>query len=448
MVIGQENRMELVNSNIFINAIYKNKINTNKSISVREQLKDTIINKLKFKKYKMITFTDFEKQKSVSYYFESFDHENYIKLDNKLNTIHAVSYNKFEQIGMLFNNKETIKLEYVDTRNSYPRDSLIPNNRTPKKFYSTKNHGINFILSTDLKVNQVEIEDTIYTKQLLGENVLTISNNFQKNRQISNKVNLLIGDEIQLFYRRRWYNDTTGNVEFENKQFKNLKYIKDSISNGNKVMVFKTNGYNYLSGNEEQERVLNCFVQDTAYVLENYPIPIQNFKTELKILEDNSIFLQAVSDKKIGETPFPIITQYYSNSPYRNFILPFFPFSYVEVGNIEGYISYLKLNGKEYGVKSERTYITDKTNIRSIKELSEYEIEIVFYVFEKAKIEIQLSDEANENVKSIFNEELPKGEYKYVLKTEKLKSKSYYNVYFNYGTKDSSGSISNGFETK
>jgi hypothetical protein len=261
-------------------------------------------------------------------------------------------------------------------------------------------------------------------------------------------VNLTIGDEIQLFYRRRWYNDTTGNVEFQNKQFKNFKYIKDSISDGNKVMLFLTNGYNYLSGNEEQERALKCIVKDTAYYLENYPIPIQDFKTEMKILEDNSIFLQTVSDKKIGETNFPIVTQYNSKSPYRNYVLPFFPFSYVEAGNIEGFISYAKLNGKEYGTKSERTYITDKTNIRSIKELSENEIEIAFYVFENSKIEIQLSYDDNENVKSIFKEELTKGEYKYKLKTNKLNAKSSYNVNFNYETKDSSGSISNGFETK
>lgn len=445
---SQDNRIELANSNIFYTASYKNKINTNKSISVREFLKDTTIDQLKFKKYKLTTFRDFEKQKSVSFYYETFENDKYVKLDNKLNAIHSVHYKQIQQTGIIFNKKETIKLEYVDTRNSFPKDSLIPNERTPKKFYSVKNPEMNFILSTDLRVNQVEMKDTIYTKQLLGENILTISNNFSKNRQISNKVNLTIGDEIQLFYRRRWYNDTTGNVEFQNKQFKNLKYIKDSISNGNKIMVFLTNGYNYLSGNEEQERTLNCIVKDSAYYLENYPIPIQNFKTEMKILEDNSIFLQSVSEKKIGEVNFPIVTQYNSTSPYRNYVLPFFPFSYVEAGNVEGYISYLKLNGKEYGNKNERTYITDKTNIRSIKELSKNEIEIVFYLFENSKVEIQISDEGNENTKSIFNQKLNKGEHKYNLKTVDLKAKSYYRINFNYETEESSGSISNGFETK
>ena len=446
ITFGQDNRVELANSNIFYTASYKDKVNQNKTISVREFQKDTIINNLMFKKYKLLTFIDIEKSKKETFYYETFENDNYIKLDNKLKPIHSVNYKQIEQTGTIFNKKDYIKLEYVDTRNSFPRDSLQPNEKTPKKFYSKENPKIHFVLSTDLKINQLEIKDTIYTKQLLGENVLTISNNFKKNKQTSNNVNLTIGDEIQLFYRRRWYNDTTGNAEFENKQFKNLKYIKDSISDGNKVMIFSTSGYNYLSGNEEQVKLLNCIVKDTAYYLENYAIPIENFKTEMKILHDNSIFLQTVSDKKIGETNFPIITQYNSSSPYRNYILPYFPFSFVEAGNIEGFISYLKLNGKEYGTKRVRTYITDKTNIRTIKQLSENEVEIAFYLFEKSKIEIQISE--NENTKTILKKELPKGEHTYKLKTDKLKVKNYYNINFNYETKDGSGSISNGFETK
>lgn len=446
IAFAQDNRIELANSNIFYTASYKDKVNINKTISVREFQKDTIINNLNFKKYKLLTFVDIEKSKKETFYYETFENDNYIKLDNKRNTIHSVNYKQNEQTGTIFNKKENIKLEYVDTRNSFPRDSLKPTERTPKKFFSVENPKLNFVISTDLKINQLEIKDTIYTKQIIGENILTISNNFQNNNKTTNKVNLTIGDEIQLFYRRRWYNDTTGNAEFENKQFKNLKYIKDSISDGSKIMIFLTNGYNYLSGNEEQEKILNCIVKENSYYLENYPIPIDNFKTEMKILEDNSIFLQTVSDKKIGETNFPIITQYNSSSQYRNFILPYFPFSFVEAGNIEGFISYLKLNGVKYGTKSVRNFKTDKTNIRTIKQISENEVEIAFFLFDKSKIEIQISE--SENSKPVFKKELPKGEYKYKIKTVKLKSKMYYNVNFTYETKNGSGNMSNGFETK
>ena len=446
LTFGQNNRIELGNSNIFYTASYKDKVNKNKSISIREIQKDTVINYLKFKKYKLSTFENIEKSKKETFYYETFEDENYIKLDDKLNIIHSVNYKQNEQSGIIFNKKEKIKLEYVDTRNSIPRDSLKQNEKTPKKFYSVENPKINFVLSTDLKINQLEIKDTIYTKQFIADNVLTISNNFQNSKKVSNKVNLNIGDEIQLFYRRKWYNDTTGNAEFENKQFKNFKYIKDSISEGNKVMVFLTNGYNYLSGNEEQEKFLNCIVKDNSYYLENYPIPIENFKTEMKILEDNSIFLQTVSDKKIGETNFQIITQFNSSSQYRNYVLPYFPFSFVEAGNIEGFISYLKLNGIEYGAKSVRNFKTDETNIRTIKQISENEVEIAFFLIEKSKIEIQISE--SDNSKPVFKKELSKGEYKYRIKTEKLKTKIYYNVNLNYETKNGSGNMSNGFETK
>jgi hypothetical protein len=438
--------MELANSNIFKNALYKDSINTNKSISVREFLKDTIIDKLKFKKYKLLTFVDIEKDKKETNYFETFENDNYIKLDDRLRIIHSVNYKLKEQNGTLFYIKQKINLEYVDTRNSYPRDSLVPDEKTPKKFYNKQNPKTNFVLSTDLKINQLEIQDTIYTKQLLGENILTISDNFRKNNTTSNKVTLSLGDELQLFYRRRYYNETTGNVEFENKQFKNLKYIDNRTIEGNKVMVFSTSGYNFLSGSEEQESTINCIVKDSSYAFESYNIPIQNFKTEMKILSDNSIFLQSVSNKKIGETNFPIVTQYFSNSPYRYYILPYFPFSFVEAGNIEGFISYLKLNGKEYGTKSERTYITDKTNIRTIRQLSKNEIEINFFLIEDSKIDITIAYE--DNIDLLLQTELLKGEHSFKLKTTKLKPKVSYGINFNYETNGNSGSIGTSFEGK
>src|SRR5690606_1723893 len=123
-----------------------------------------------------------------------------------------------------------------------------------------------------------------------------------------------------------------------------------------------------------------------------------------------------------------------------------FPMVYYEVGNVEGYISYLKLNGSEYGKKTDRTYPKDKTGIWSLKQISENSIEVHFFVVEDSEIQIEFGQE--ENSKTLFKKKLKQGEHKKIIKTEKLKSNEYYGINFIYQSKNSSGNQTNGLIAK
>jgi len=442
---GQTNWNEIAKSNLFFTATYVDEINTNKSIVLREFEKDTIIENKSFQKYKTLEFENFDKAKVQSSYYESFDKHSYIKLDEKLKPIHSVQTNKDEQEGIIFGNRKNLKLEYVDTRRSFPRDSLIPDEQTPKKFFEIENPKNYFIIRTDLQVKELEIQDTLYTKHLLGDIFLKISENINSNRSVNNQHKNVIGDEIQLIYRRKWYNEETGNAEYENKQFKNFKIVSNEIFDNQKVITLEENGYSFLSGVEEQLKEWKITVTDSAYVFDGFEIPIKNYKTDLKI-EDNTIFLQSISEIEIENTKFSLINQYYSEGYYNPTILSFFPMLYYEVGNVEGYISYAKLNGIEYGKKSERTYLKDNTRIWSLKQVSVNSIEVHFFVVEDSEIEIEFGQE--ENTKTVFKNKLKKGEYKEVIKTDELKPNEYYGINFMYQSENSSGNQTNGLYAK
>lgn len=443
---AQNNRIELSDCNIFVSATYKNEENINKSILLKDFIKDTIITGTIYKKYKISDFEDLSKKHSENIIYESFENEKYIKLDKNLKEIHNIKYQINKQNAIFFGKNESIKLEYVDTRNSFPKDSLIPNEKTLKKFLSIKTPQNYFVILTDFKSNELEMNNDLYTKQLFGENVYKIAKNYKTGKIINNKFQNNVGDEIQIFYRRKWYNDKTGIAEYENKQFKNFKYLKDTLINNQNAIIIESDGYNYLSGREEQKAQFTIIKTDSSFAMQGMEIPIKNYGTEMKILPDNSILLQSVIENKIDGVDFPMITQFNSNSYYTTNILPYFPMEFLEVGNVEGLISYVKINGKEYGQKKERDFKKDVTSIWSINQNAENELKIKVFVKEKSKIIIELGKD--ESLKTVFNETLDLGEHEIVLKTEKLIPNKYYNLNLNYELKNGSGSIGSGFTAK
>lgn len=445
ITFGQTNRIENAKSKIFYTASYIDEVNTNKSIILIEFEKDTVIENKWFRKYKSLEFENYDNTKVKSAYYESFDKHSYIKLDKSLQPIHSILTNKSEQDGIIFGNHKKLKLEYIDTRKSFPRDSLIPDEQTPKKFFEIENPKNYFILRTDLQVKELEIKDTLYTKHLLGDIFHRISENINYNLLVTNQYNSIIGDEIQLIYRRKWYNEKTGNAEYENKQFINFKIISEKIVNNQKVITLQENGYNFYSGFEQQPKEWKITVTDSSYIFHDFEIPIKEYKTDLKI-ENNTIFLQSVSETKIGNTNFPVITQYDSEGYYNTTILSFFPMVFYEVGNVEGYISYAKLNGIEYGKKFERTYPKDNSSIWSLKQISEDSIEVYFYVIEDSEIQIEFGLENNNKI--VFKKKLKKGEYKEIIKTDKLEPNEYYGINFIYESENGSGNQTNGLFAK
>jgi len=116
---------------------------------------------------------------------------------------------------------------------------LIATNKTPRKYYSTDNSEIYAIIIPELKTLAVSSNGQFYTKQLYGDNYNDISEGIKNNYKTSNQFDIQPGDEIQLFYRKKWYNDSTNFTEYEDKQFKNIKYIGNTIIDGENNIVIR-----------------------------------------------------------------------------------------------------------------------------------------------------------------------------------------------------------------
>ncbi len=445
--IGQSSRIELANSKIYICATYfENKIKYI-GLETKTILKDTIIENTIFTKFKTENFTDYSQQKTIHFFYEAFKDNFYYLLDNTLKIIHEINYlTNLPQSGTIFGKTEKVEIEYIDTRNSFPRDSLIATNKTPRKYFVKSNSEIYLVIIPDLKALAISSNGDFYTMQLFGDNYNSISNGFKSNAKTNNKFDIQIGDEIQLFYRRKWYNDTTGITEYENKQFKNVKYIGDTIVNNSKGLVLSVNGYNYLSGSKDDDEQFLVSLTDSGYYSGYQFIPFKNYTTELRLFDvgdKREFFLQGIDNDTVGNIIYQKIVQVKSNDPYRYYILPFFPMPYIEFGNVQGVITYSKINGVEKGKKRERTYIRDRTNIRNIKCKSDTEVEFEIYIKDACDLTISIGEDNNiGNLKTKASE----GIRTFIVKTKKLTKGETYQAQINFNLDNSSVNISDNFK--
>lgn len=257
LAFGQSSRSELANSKIYIRATYFDKKNEYIGLQTRTDLADTIIDNIKYRKFQTSDFIDYSDKQETKTFYETFANSVYCLLDNYQKIVHKINYQTDKaQTGTIFGKQTNILFEFIDTRNSYPRDSLVPTKKTPRKYYQKDNSEIYLIIIPDLQSLVVSSNGQFYTKQLLGDNYNDITNGFKNNFTASTKFDIQKGDEIQLFYRRKWYNDTTNLAEYEDKQFKNFKYLGDTIVKDKKVMKFEVEGYNYLSGSYDSPQEL------------------------------------------------------------------------------------------------------------------------------------------------------------------------------------------------
>jgi len=441
----------MAESKIYVRATYFDQKNEIIGLQVRTDLKDTLIENRNFLKFKTEDFTDYSDIEKTEIYYESFRDGNYRLLNGTLQTVHNIDYNKTEeQIATLFGEQVKTSLEYIDTRRGYPRDSLIATEKTPRKYYRTDNSEIYAVIIPDLTTLAVSSNGQFYTKQLFGDNYNDISEGIKNNFKSNNRFDIKPGDEIQLFYRRKWYNDSTGVAEYQDKQFKNFKYVGDTIIEGKKSLKMEIEGYNYLSGSKDGPEEFLMQVSDSGYYYGNQFIPFKDYSTELKLIEQNGqkgFSLQGVSKDTINGFTYEKIIQA-TPDPYRYFILPFFPMPFVEFGNVQGIITYSKIKGIEKGTKRERTYKTDENNIRDIYSESAQKVVLEIYFIDKLDIEVEIKDYENDKVIGSIKAKSKKGINSFIVKTEKLEKDKPYSVQINYKGENNSGSFSNGFKSK
>jgi hypothetical protein len=446
-----QTRNELANSKVYVRATYFDKKNEFIGLQTRTDLTDTIIGNIKYKKIRTADFTDYSEKRETNIYYEAFVSDFYYLLDKKLEVVHKINYQTDkEQIGTVFGKQLKVSLEFIDTRNSYPRDSLIPTNKTPRKYYQKDNSEIYLVIIPDLKSLVVSSNGQFYTKQLMGDNYNDITKGFQNDYQVSTKFDIQKGDEIQLHYRRKWYNDTTNLAEYEDKQFKNIRYLGDTILNNSKALKLKIEGYNYLSGSKDNPQEFLVTVTDSGYHTGYQFIPFKTHKTELKIIDNNGskeFFLQGVTYDTVGGNTYPKIVQVI-NDPYRYYILPFFPMPFVEFGNVQGIITYTKIKGIEKGTKRERTYITNENNIRDIISKSKREVEVIMYFVDKTEVEIDIQDFETGKKLGHLKSTAKKGINSLSVRTDKLEKDKVYRVQISCKGDNSSGSFSNSVKSK
>ena len=444
---GQSSRLELAKSKIYVCATYFEQKNKYIGLETKAILKDTVIDNTTFTKYRTENFTDNSQQKTIQFFYEAFKNNFYCLLDKNLKTIHKINYlTNSPQTGIIFGKTGTVVIEFIDTRNSFPRDSLVATSKTPRKYFLKSNSEIYLTIIPDLKTLAVSSNGNFYTKQLFGDNYNNISNSFKSNTKTSNRFDIQIGDEIQLFYRRKWYNDTTGLTEYEDKQFKNVKYIGDTIINNSKALVMTINGYSYLNGSTDDDEQFIVSLTDSGYYSGHQFISFKDYSTELRLVDfenKKEFFLQGIDNDTVGTNIYQKVVQAKSNDPYRYYILPFFPMPYIEFGNVQGIITYSKIKGVEKGTKRERTYITYRTNIRNIKCKTDTEVEFEIYFKEACDLTITIGEDNNIGT---LKTKAKEGIQTFVVKTNKLTNGETYQVQINYKLENISGNFSNSFK--
>lgn len=430
-----EKRQKENKSNIYVISDSIDTKRTNKLILLTEFINDTIINCYNFKKYQAQSFTDYYKTKSINHFYECFNDSIYFKLDEQLKVVHRVNFNKKKQIGILFEKKDSINLEYEDSRSALDKKyyPLIPTNKTLRKFISKNKVKENLTLDLENQEIKTERINNLITKQLTGNHIQKILKNYKTNINVTNNFNLKVGDEFQLLYKGKKVNEKTKQEEEQIYKTQHYKFISDTIVGGKIQKIFTVNDSGYELGARKFVEKIKCFITDSIYYENTHyninGLKIKEYKTELKILEDKSILLQTVYMEQIGEIFIPLISQYKlkEHHPYEYIIVPQFPFKFYDYPNVIRNITYMKLGNQELGIKKELPEPLGN-KILSIKQIGKHKVEITFKLVDSVKINMRLQNK--KNIKKIFSKEMISGRYTFIYKSRKLKSENEYSVYF------------------
>ncbi|MCB0397453.1 MAG: hypothetical protein KDD36_12400 [Flavobacteriales bacterium] len=434
----------------------------------KQVLNDTTIQGKTFQKIRWTKFKDIDGAKTNYYEYEHLADKELILLDQNFQTIHNLKLiAKLDQQGIIFGKQGKIKSEYIDLRRSYPRDSLVPDDRTPIKFFIDDN--CKYALTYRPELNVIELADNCKssTKYCLGEVFKDLTKGLENTTPINSNFELTKGDEVQLHYRRRFYNDTTRLAEFEKKQIITMVYDGDTIIDKQKQLMITYNDYNFLSGRTKEPQTVFVTMTDSGFYMNGQQfIPTKNFKPVFKIdslkMDESKIPKEYLDEYRkeakkkfitfsayvydtLGGVAFPRVVFQQSNSPYTNYVLPYFPVMYNIFPGIDGVITYIKKGNKQYGTKLEPEVKTDETNIRKIKCLSKKEVQLDIYFTETCDVTVLIYDK-NEKTKPIHKTQITTtGLQTITVKTPKLKRGEYYQIQVEYKKDNNTGVLTTGF---
>jgi hypothetical protein len=465
---GQGSWFDLKKSVLYMNYTNNDSGTVYNYILTKQVLGDTNIQGKTFQKIRWTKFKDIDGVKTNYIEYEYLKNKELIRLDHNLQAIHNLKLiANLDQEGTVFGKTGKIKSEYIDLRRSYPRDSFVADDKTPIKFFIDDN--CKYLLTYRPELNVMELEENCKsaTKYCLGEVFKELTQGLQNTTPINSQFELTKGDEVQLHYRRRGYNDTTRLAEFEKKQIISMVYSGDTIIDNRKNLMITYNDYNFLSGRTKEPQIVFVTMEDSGFYMNGRQfIRTKNFKPVFKIdslkMDESKIQKEYIEEYRkeakkkflsfsayvydtLGGVAFPRVIYQQTNSPYTNYVLTYFPVMFNIFPGIDGVITYVKKDGKEYGEKLIPTVKTDETNIRKITCLSKNEVQMDIYFVQTCSISVLLYGNDDER-KPIHKQEISAtGLQSINVKTPKLKKNESYQIQFEYYQDNKTGVLTTGF---
>jgi hypothetical protein len=256
-------------------------------------------------------------------------------------------------------------------------------------------------------------------------------------------------------------------AELEKKQIISMVYSGDTIIDNRKNLMITYNDYNFLSGRTEEPQIVFVTMEDSGFYMNGRQfIRTKNFKPVFKIdslkMDESKIQKEYIEEYRkeakkkflnfsayvydtLGGVAFPRVIYQQTNSPYTNYVLTYFPVMFNIFPGIDGVITYVKKDGKEYGEKLIPTVKTDETNIRKITCLSKNEVQMDIYFVQTCSISVLLYGNDDER-KPIHKQEISAtGLQSINVKTPKLKKNESYQIQFEYYQDNKTGVLTTGF---
>lgn len=344
--------------------------------------KDTLIENSDFKKFRWEKFKNFNDRHEVYCEYQRLTSDEYILLDGKFKIIHKLKLKPEDQKGILFGKDEDIGYEYIDTRTYFPKPDFIPDAHSPMKFFSKQDKNI-FLYCENEDEKKIEISmNKIELKKALSEAYFkTAAEILLRKDSVESDYNVQPGDELQLVY-------TIGQVSFTSeatigdnssikgeqkilppkKEITTIKCVGVKNEGKKKIISLDLTKFSTKTDKIETSTSSTEIDENGNILIENQLVgKKQMHKLDFKIdsldiskiseeyrqdnMTNNYITFTGVTYDTLSGMKFPKIVYINSANYYQMYYLSYFPVPYIEYPGTKCRVSYVRLNGKEYGLK-------------------------------------------------------------------------------------------------
>jgi len=344
--------------------------------------KDTSINGAEFKKFKWDKFKNYKGVHEVYFEFERISNEEYILLTEKLQNIHNLKLKPEEQTGILFGKEGKIGYEYVDTRTYFPKSDFVPGSDSPMKFYLGEDKSVFIYYEPDKERMDITVNNKEFKKSLTDGAFSIAAQILTRNDSMQTFYDIQPGDELQLVYTVGWTefsskgtlgkdSDTFTGEEKKlpsSEEITTMKCTDVKKAEGKRTITLdvskfdskknKTENLSSIVGIEKNGNITidnQVLGKEMTYNLD-FKIDsadVSQIPDEYKDSGMSKYFLSftGVTYDTLSGKPFPKALYINSVNYYQLYYLGYFPVPYAEYPGTTCKITYVKLKGKEYGIK-------------------------------------------------------------------------------------------------